>query len=154
MWAREKEFEPVLTSAAVRFGVPAWVVMATAAKESSFDPRAFTGSRGLMQLEILTARDRGYTGPVGDDTTRTGGLYDPAVSAEFGTRHLAWLRRRYPDQPWDAIYAAYNTGAIHVDQSGRFTNSKGDPKVQKHVVQWRAAADYFRPGWRATDPGG
>lgn len=119
------------------YGVPPWVVNATIATESSFDPGAFAGpgdGRGLMQLTEGTARGLGYTGALGDDARRKGGLYDPETSIALGTKLLGSLRRRFPREPWDRIYSAYNSGS-----------PTGAPA--KHVASWRRHADYFRPGW-------
>jgi soluble lytic murein transglycosylase-like protein len=97
---------------------------------------------GLMQLELATARDRGFKG------TREQ-LFDPATSIDIGTSHLAWLMKRHPGETWDGLYAAYNSGKPRRGPDGKFVNSKGLPIVEKHVVGFRAAADHFHPGWRA-----
>lgn len=137
----ENIYDSAIASAAARHGVPAWVIKTTIAKESSFNPAADTGSVGLMQLELATAKDRGFTG------TRAQ-LFDPATSIEFGTRHLAWLMSRNAGETWDALYAAYNSGKAR-RSDGVFVNSKGDSIVEKHVAGWRALADRFHPGWRS-----
>lgn len=108
-WARE------ISSNARAYGVPEWVVYSTIATESSFDPRAFNpsdpgGARGLMQLLPETARRLGYTGSLGNDSSRTSGLYDPGTSIRLGTRLLGQLRGRWPAVPWDQVYSAYNAG--------------------------------------------
>lgn len=153
MWANERAFDVQVAAASRRHGVPAWVILATIAKESSFNPRSQRResggrvSRGLMQLLGSTAIEMGYTGPAGDDATRTGGLYDPATSIEYGTAYLAHQSRRYPADGWDAIYAAYNSGAVRRSSSGTFVTAGGDPVVESHVAGWRRAADHFNPGW-------
>lgn len=155
MWARENDFDDLIAAAANSYGVPVWVIKATAAKESSFDPTAYDGSsRGLMMIEEATARGLGYTGTIGDDTTRTGGLYDPTIAIRFGVKDLGQLQTRYPSEPWDARYAAYNSGKIRRNAAGEFVNSKGLNIVEQHVAGWRRAADYFMPGWRDASPGG
>lgn len=157
-YARENDFDQAIQKAEAAYGVPAWVLKTTIAKESSFNPAAKLAepdgrvSRGLMQLLEATARDRGYRGIAGNDDARAGGLYDPDVSIEFGARHLRWLRHRWPRAGWDAIYAAYNSGGIRTDAAGRFVTKGGDPRVQIVVDQWRRIADYFNPGWAPGRP--
>lgn len=157
-YAREHDFDPFIAEAERAYGIPGWVLRTTIAKESSFNPRKRREesggrvSRGLMQLLEATARERGFAGAAGDDTARSGGLYDPAVSIRIGARHLRWLRHRYPSAPWDDIYAAYNSGAIRRDLSGQLVTKGGDPIVEVHVGQWRRLADYFSPGWAAGRP--
>ncbi len=141
-WTRENKYDDAIAAAAKRHGVPVWVIKTTIAKESGFNPSAFTGSIGLMQLEEATARDLGFKGVVE-------GLYDPAVSIALGTAYLARQAKRYPKAPWDEIYAAYNSGAIRKNDRGQLVNTKGLTNVEEHVAGWRRAADYFRPGWRS-----
>ncbi len=128
---------------AARAGLPVWVVQATIAAESSFDPQAYVrvgNGHGLMQVTERTARRLGYRGPIGNTTTRTGGLFDPETSIRLGTQLLKNLRGRFPREPWDRIYSAYNSGRV-------------DGAPEKHLRNWRDQADYFRPGWR-TEPYG
>jgi soluble lytic murein transglycosylase-like protein len=153
MFRRENEFDPIVFQYAASYGVPPWVVKATIAKESSFDPSAYRGepkigdaSRGLMQVLEKTARGLGYKGATGNDTTKTGGLYEPTLSIQLGTKLLGQLRARYPLEPWDAIYAAYNSGAV------RRTN--GVLVNEPHVSGWRVYASYFNPGWQGPGAGG
>lgn len=149
MFARENTFDALILQNADKFNVPVWVIKATIGKESSFNPAAFRAesggraSRGLMQILEGTARDLGLRGAAGDDATKTGGLYEPALSIQLGTKFLARLRARYPSEPWDRIYAAYNAGSIVTDPTGALVN-------EAHVTGWRTLADYFNPGWRAT----
>lgn len=146
-WKHENAFDDLVVSASRRHQIPTWVIKATIAKESSFEPTAIRRdpggktSRGLLQLLEATARDMGYAGPAGDDETRTGGLYDPATSIEYGTRYLRWQAARASWAAWDEVYAAYNAGSIRKTSGGLLVN-------EKHVIGWRRAADYFRPGWR------
>jgi soluble lytic murein transglycosylase-like protein len=154
MWNREDDFNLEISEAARKWGIPAPAIKATIAKESGFDPGArrkdpTATSRGLMQLIETTARALGFVpSSFGDDDTRTGGLYDPGVSIELGTKNLAQLRRRYPGEGWDAIYAAYNSGRVRRNAAGLFINSRGLTTVEDHVVGFRKAADYFGLDWK------
>jgi soluble lytic murein transglycosylase-like protein len=134
----EAEYADAIDAAAERNGLPGWVIRATIAKESGYDPAAFRpddqgGSRGLMQMTMPAAATIGYTGPAGDDSTRTGGLYDPERSIELGARYLAWNRDRFAGEPWDVIYAAYNAGSVIRDATGQLAN-------EAYVVPWRQLA--------------
>jgi soluble lytic murein transglycosylase-like protein len=151
-FARETEFDPLVFANATKYGVPAWVIKATIGKESSFDPRAYRAellhvppdaSRGLMQILETTARDLGLRGTSGDDMTKTGGLYEPALSIQLGTKYLGQLHSRNPSEPWDNIYAAYNAGSIRRTDAGVLVN-------ERNVAGWRALASYFNPTWDAS----
>jgi soluble lytic murein transglycosylase-like protein len=157
MWAREAEFDTLMVAQSIRTGVPVWVIKATIAKESGFDPGAFRdepklkdASRGLGQLLLSTAIWLGYRGEAGDDQAHTGGLYDPAESIRWTAEYLKRQRRRYPDAPWDEIYAAYNAGSIRyaADEAGKILEPRRLIN-EANLAGWRRAADHFRPGWRA-----
>ena len=153
-WARAHDFDTAIAAASVATAIPSWVIKATIAKESSFNPKEKRDdpggktSRGLMQLLPGTASDMGYLGPVGDDLSRSGGLYDPVVSITYGARYLRFQRRRYPNAPWDHIYAAYNAGSLRFED----TDDGRQLVNESHIVGWRRAADEFMPGWRSTAP--
>jgi soluble lytic murein transglycosylase-like protein len=85
--------------------VPAALVKAVIAAESSFDPGALSpkGAMGLMQLMPATASDLGVDEPFEDDQNVHG-----------GTRYLRWLFERYGD--WQRTLAAYNAGPEAVDR--------------------------------------
>lgn len=92
------------------------VVKAIVRQESNFDPRAYRAepkindaSRGLMQVLERTARSLGYSGPVGNDAARTGGLYTPSVSLDLGTKLIAQNLRIARGDLAIAL-SAYNAG--------------------------------------------
>lgn len=155
MFPNENAYDDIVNQWASRYQVPAWVVKATIGKESAFNSRAYnatdpgTGSRGLMQMEEPTARELGLRGTVGDDNARTGGLYEPGLSIQLGTKYLSQLADRYPGEPWDAIYSAYNVGHLATLDNGSYVD-------QSAVDEWSQIADHFQPGWSdtgATDAG-
>lgn len=147
MFAKENRFEDLIAAAAKKWALPVWVIKTTIGKESSFEPTAFHRdydggvSRGLMQLRESTARALGYKGPFGNDATKTGGLYDPAVSIEYGSKTLWEIRRRRPSVEWAEIYDEYNQG-------GAARGVKG-PAVEQmnegQVAGWQRIALYFNP---------
>lgn len=154
MFVNENAFDDVISNWSSHYAVPVWVIKTTIGKESGFDSGAFnpddpSGSRGLMQIEETTARALGLRGTIGDDTTRTGGLYEPGINVQLGAKLLRQLLDRYPGEPWDAIYSAYNVGSLQRFDSGQYVD-------QANVNGWGTIADYFSPGWRSavTAPGG
>lgn len=149
-WTRENDFDLHVNKWSAHFNVPVWMIKATIAKESSFNPRAFRpehaindASRGLMQLLGRTAMGLGYDGTAGRADELTG-LFDPNENIRLGTRYLAQLQKRFPSETPDGIYAAYNSGKPRRNEAGRFINSKGKENVNAHVLGWKRAATYFR----------
>jgi hypothetical protein len=123
MWAAEYDFDGLIRAAASNERPTGWSVDAFMAlmkahigAESSFSPGAYhfdpkvnDASRGLMQIEGATARDLGYFGDLGDDNTRTGGLYDPELNVRLGAQ-LIHRNLSYARQYLDAAISAYNAG--------------------------------------------
>lgn len=90
------------------------LLKAHAQAESAFDPRAIGPeptivSRGLMQITAPTARALGYTGTLGDDVTRTGGLYDPAIAIPLAAQ-LVRSNLQGANGAVNVAVAAYNEG--------------------------------------------
>lgn len=111
---------PVATQHAIEAGLDPdamiALVKAVIRQESRFDPRAYRAepqihdaSRGLMQVLERTARELGYSGSVGNDQARTGGLYTPSVSIALGTKLLA-QNLRWAGGKLDVAVSAYNAG--------------------------------------------
>jgi len=151
MFNAESAFDPIVFANSAKYGVPPWVIKATIGKESSFNPKAYRAepaigdaSRGLMQILLSTAKDLGLRGDPGDDVLKIGGLYEPALNIQLGTKLLAQLRSRYTSSPWDDIYAAYNAGSI--------LRSGGVLANEANVAGWRRLASYFNPSWQGTKP--
>jgi hypothetical protein len=98
-------YDPVIRSASADHGVPAALVKAVIAAESSFDAAAVSpkGAMGLMQLMPGTAKDLGV-----DDAFHT------EQNVQGGTRYLRELYDRYGD--WLRTLAAYNAGPQAVDR--------------------------------------
>jgi soluble lytic murein transglycosylase-like protein len=116
---------------AVRFAA---LLKAHALLESNFHPAAFRqetngrASRGLMQVLNTTARALGYTGPLGDDVSHTGGLYDPAIEIPIAAQ-LVRQNLQGASGILNVAIAAYNEGLS------------------------RALADFLAGApWRTTDP--
>jgi soluble lytic murein transglycosylase-like protein len=109
------------------------LLKAHAQAESAFNPRAIGPeavviSRGLMQITTKTARALGYTGTLGDDVMRTGGLYDPTIAIPLAAQ-LVRQNLQGANGAVNVAIAAYNEGLAR-------------------------AQDDFAAGrpWRTTDP--
>ncbi len=127
---------------------PVPLVMAIAEQESGrhdrrgvlvdFNERAFLmdrngGSYGLMQLDLPTARDRGYAGD-------GAGLYDPETNIRIGMLQFDWIAddlRRRGAFGLQNLIAAYNEGI------GNVLRGNPDPRyvglVMGYRERWRLA---------------
>lgn len=128
-------------------GSLAALAKAHAVVESGFDPQAFRmesggrASRGLMQVLDTTARALGYTGSLGNDGTKTGGLYDPAVSIPLATRLVA-QNLAGAGQDVNTAIAAYNEGLARARQDAA-TGSLWRTSDPRYVQKVRAAFDAY-----------
>jgi len=118
VWERHRHplrYEREIAAASTQHGIDPYLVTAVINAESGFDPRQRSpkGALGLMQLMPPTAEE--VAARLGMDTPLAeGALYEPALSIELGTAHLATLVRRYGDA--ETAIAAYNAGAARVDE--------------------------------------
>jgi soluble lytic murein transglycosylase len=126
--SRTMELDPALVAGLIR-------------QESTWNPDAVSpaGARGLMQLMpsvgASIASGRGY--PVWNPVL----LFDPDVSMQLGTRHLASsLRGR--DDPTRAL-AAYNAGASRVTRWSRRPGAS-DPEQFAEWIPFVETRDYVR----------
>jgi len=110
-------------------------------QESTWNPDAVSpvGARGLMQLMppvgASLASSRGY--PVWNPVL----LFDPDVSMQLGTRHLA-SSLRGQDDPTRAL-AAYNAGASRVTRWSRRPGAS-DPEQFAEWISFVETRDYVR----------
>lgn len=130
-----------IAAAAKKHGLDPALIAALIKQESNFNPRATSpvGARGMMQimppLGERMARARGITDWDPDM------LYDPAISIEFGTQHLAELLRSYPHL--EHGLAAYNAGARPVAR-WRTKAGAGDPEIFTERIPFVETRDYVR----------
>lgn len=126
--AKENGLDPALVAALIK-------------QESNFNPRATSpvGARGMMQIMLplgaRMARSRGITN--WDPEM----LYDPAISIDFGTQHLAEALRLYPHL--EQALAAYNAGATPVAR-WRTKAGASDPEVFTERIPFVETRDYVR----------
>jgi soluble lytic murein transglycosylase-like protein len=127
--------------------------------ESSFNPAAYRAesggraSRGLMQILDTTARALGYTGPLGNDTTHTGGLYDPAIEIPLAAQ-LIRQNLQAANGAVNVAIAAYNEGSSRALQDFE-TGAPWRTTDPNYVSKVRAALSDFLPYFAGqSDTGG
>jgi soluble lytic murein transglycosylase len=137
-----------LVEQARRNGLDPALVAGLIRQESSFNPRAVSiaGARGLMQLMptvgAALARGRGY--PVWNPAL----LFEPDVSLELGTAHLASSLK--PGTSVARALAAYNAGGSRV---ARWSQRPGtdDPELFAEWIPFTETRDYVRIVQRNAD---
>lgn len=102
------DYEELIQTASVKYGVPADLIKAVIDTESSFNPNVVSsaGAKGLMQLMDGTANGLGVSDP-----------FDPAQSIDGGVRYLSYQLKRYDGEEKMAL-AAYNAGPGRVNKLG------------------------------------
>jgi soluble lytic murein transglycosylase len=134
-------YESTLTRQAARHGLDRALLAALIRQESSFEPRATSvaGARGLMQIMPTVGRQlaRSADYPIWDVAL----LYQPDVSLELGTEHLAGLLRGYQDVTH--ALAAYNAGS---SRAKRWLTKPGtdDPEVFVERIPFTETRGYVR----------
>ena len=134
-------YEGALTRQAARHGLDPALLAALIRQESSFEPRATSaaGARGLMQIMPTVGRQlaRSADYPFWDVAL----LYQPDVSLELGTQHLAGLLRGYEDVTH--ALAAYNAGS---SRAKRWLTKSGtdDPEVFVERIPFTETRGYVR----------
>jgi soluble lytic murein transglycosylase len=126
--ANERDVDPALIAGLIR-------------QESNFDPSATSraGARGLMQIMPGTgsniARRERY--PLWDPVL----LYEPDVSLEMGTTHLANLINSYGHPNF--VLAAYNAGGSRVRRWQRRAGVE-DPELFVERIPYRETRNYVK----------
>ncbi|HEX5971799.1 MAG TPA: transglycosylase SLT domain-containing protein [Gemmatimonadaceae bacterium] len=127
--SRRHDLDPALVAGLIR-------------QESSFNPRAVSavGARGLMQLmpSVGAAVAKSMSYPMWDPAL----LFDPDVSLELGTAHLASSLKR--GVPTAHALAAYNAGASRVARWVKRPGSAGDPELFTEWIPYTETRDYVR----------
>lgn len=103
-----KEFDSIINSCALEYGVDKSLVKAVIFAESGYNPNAVSpkGAAGLMQLMPQTARDLKVTNS-----------FDPAENIRGGVRYLKFLLNTFKGDVGMAL-AAYNAGLAKVARYG------------------------------------
>lgn len=112
-WLREHDFDGLIEQAARAHQVPAALVKAIIAKESSFNPAARSSSSyGLMQLYPPTAQR------FVPSVTPAQLISDVGLNVEIGTRYLRTLLNRFGSD-LEAVISAYNAGEGNATRATR-----------------------------------
>jgi soluble lytic murein transglycosylase-like protein len=108
LYGNPDEFEPIVKSVALEYGVDKNLVKAVIHAESGYNPNAVSpkGAQGLMQLMPKTAR--GLSVP---------NSFDPKDNIRGGVRYLKFLLDTFKGDVTLAL-AAYNAGLSRVNQYG------------------------------------
>lgn len=134
-------YERALTREAERHRLDRALLAALIRQESNFEPRATSraGARGLMQ--IMPAVGRQLASAEDYHLWDAALLYQPDVSLELGTTHLAGLLRGY--EHVSHALAAYNAGSSRVK---RWLEKAGaeDPEVFVERIPFSETRDYVR----------
>ncbi len=121
------EFEPIINSCALEFGVDKSLVKAVIHAESGYDPNAVSakGASGLMQLMPNTAR-----------SLKVGNSFDPAENIRGGVRYLRFLLDTFRGNEALAL-AAYNAGLSRVAQYGGIPPYEETRNYVAKVLEYR-----------------
>ena len=134
-------YEGLLTREAESHKLDWALVAALILQESNFDPEATSraGARGLMQ--IMPAVGRQLASARRYHLWDVALLYQPDVSLELGTTHLAGMLSEYQDA--SHALAAYNAGS---SRAKRWLERGGaeDPEIFIERIPFRETRDYVR----------
>ena len=130
-----------LVTEATRNGLDPALVAGLIRQESSWNPRAVSpaAARGLMQLlpSVGASVAASHRYPLWNNAL----LFDPDVSIELGTAHLASSLRR--DTPPERALAAYNAGASRVTRWSR-RPSASEAELFTEWIPFSETRDYVR----------
>jgi hypothetical protein len=121
------EFEPIINSCALQYGVDKSLVKAVIHAESGYDPNAISskGASGLMQLMPGTAK-----------SLKVANAFDPAENIRGGVRYLRFLLDTFRGDEALAL-AAYNAGLSRVSQYGGIPPYAETRNYVTKVLQYR-----------------
>ena len=150
-----RKYEPMITAASEKYGVPIPAIIATISTESSSNPKAYryeplfykryikdqaewkdspyykyprriAASYGLVQIMYTTAYTAGFRGKPED-------LYDPAANINAGAAYMA-SKYQIKQHSWDPpkIACAYNAGSVRATKA----NDWGMHHHPGHLDRW------------------
>ena len=121
------EFDPIINSCALEYGVDKSLVKAVIHAESGYDPNAVSakGASGLMQLMPQTAK-----------SLKVANSFDPADNIRGGVRYLKFLLDTFRGDVTLAL-AAYNAGLARVAQYNGVPPYEETRNYVARVMQYR-----------------
>jgi soluble lytic murein transglycosylase-like protein len=121
------EYEPIINSCALQYGVDRSLVKAVIHAESAYDPNAVSpkGATGLMQLMPKTA-----------ESLKVSNSFDPKENIRGGVRYLRFLLDTFKGDVTLAL-AAYNAGLSRVAQYGGIPPFLETRNYVDKVLQYR-----------------
>jgi hypothetical protein len=121
------EFDPIINSCALEYGVDKSLVKAVIHAESGYDPNAISskGASGLMQLMPKTAK-----------SLNVANSFDPKDNIRGGVRYLRFLLDTFKGDVSLAL-AAYNAGLSRVAQYGGIPPFMETRNYVDKVLQYR-----------------
>ena len=121
------EFDPIINSCALEYGVDKSLVKAVIHAESGYDPNAVSakGASGLMQLMPQTAK-----------SLKVANTFDPADNIRGGVRYLKFLLDTFRGDVTLAL-AAYNAGLARVAQYNGVPPYEETRNYVARVMQYR-----------------
>lgn len=124
-----KEFEPIINSCAMEYGVDKSLVKAVIHAESGYNPNAVSpkGAAGLMQLMPKTAQG-----------LKVSNSFDPAENIRGGVRYLRFLLDTFKGDVQLAL-AAYNAGLSKVAKYGGIPPYEETRNYVTKVMNYRSA---------------
>jgi soluble lytic murein transglycosylase len=133
--------ELIKRDAAARRLDPA-LVAALIHQESGFNPRATSGAGAMGLMQVMPAVGRELARARGDYPVWDRALlYEPDVSLDLGTAHLATMLSSYPDLAY--ALAAYNAGQSPV-RRWRQLPGANDPELFIERIPYDETRDYVR----------
>lgn len=136
-------YEDIIESAAKQFSIDPNLIRAFIKVESNWDPSAYraepqlnTGSYGLMQLLLTTARDVS-----GNSSLSEAQLIDPTINITLGAQYLRMLMNKYGNL--DDVIASYNAGSPRTSLLGVGYVNQG------YVDKVKMAYTFYQAGWMA-----
>jgi soluble lytic murein transglycosylase len=147
-------FSDALIRAARAAGLDPNLAASVALQESAFNPLAVSGpgARGLLQ--VMPAVGVELARAAGLSRFEPSDLFDPAINATLGCRHLADYRRRFGSIP--KALAAYNAGPTRVERWSVANNADDDerfveripiPETRLYVKRVLAGARMYAIAW-------
>ncbi len=124
-----KEFEPIINSCALEYGVDKSLVKAVIQAESGYNPNAVSrkGAAGLMQLMPKTA-----------EGLKVSNSLDPAENIRGGVRYLKFLLDTFQGDVALAL-AAYNAGLSKVAKYGGIPPYEETRNYVAKVLNYRSS---------------